>query len=268
MFIKKVELKLKGLLLYFSATGNTKYIAKCIQQNFFDKGHYIDLQSLEENNKINIDIYDFLIIGSPKYYEYIPHFLIEWTQKNIPKASKPINTILFCTGASHTATSFKSLENVLIKKNYQVVMTSTFQMPNNYLISFFSPTQIDKCNFYSNNSYKKVNKVVNDFLNDTHEIEKISPFIGFLCNKTSSFFSRKAKNKSKKFSISSNCNKCNKCIRNCPANNISLKNNKITFGENCILCTRCLNSCSENAILYNNKKYEQYRYHINTISFK
>ena len=48
------------------------------------------------------------------------------------------------------------------------------------------------------------------------------------------------------------CRKCGKCVRLCPADNISIDgHNKLReFSGRCILCLRCYNFCPDHAIMY------------------
>lgn len=253
---------MKGLILYFSGTGNTKYIAKCIQQEFFDSGCFTDLISIENSPKINLDKYDFLVIGSPKYYECVPFFFLKWIKKNFPNSKNIIKTILFCTGTSPTNTSFSKLSKILKDKNCEIVATKTFQMPNNYLIGIYKNTVPNNCEKYSVKGCKKARELVNNFLIDISSIEKINPIIGLLCENISKTFCKSSRNKAKSFSVSVDCSKCNRCVNACPTNNIKIVNNRINFKNKCILCTRCLNICPKNSILYKNKKITQYKYHL------
>ncbi|MCY6372148.1 EFR1 family ferrodoxin [Clostridium ganghwense] len=256
---------MKGLLIYFSGTGNSKFIAKRIKNEFIKQGHEVTLYSIEENLTIDWESYDFLILGSPKYYEHTPLFFINWIENNVPKLPSPINVIIFCTASAPVATSFKYLQKILEKKNCYVVTTKTFQMPNNYSIGMFSTTSEEKYEIYSKWSGEKAALMIENFLYAVYSIEKINGFIGFLCKNVSSFFCNSAKHKSKNFSVNSDCIKCKQCIKNCPNDNIEIKNDKIVFKNNCIFCTRCINSCPKNAILYKNKKPKQYTYNLNEL---
>ena len=44
------------------------------------------------------------------------------------------------------------------------------------------------------------------------------------------------------------CSKCGKCVNNCPAKNISLKEGKIKFGNKCLMCQKCAMYCPSQAI--------------------
>ncbi|MCY6958177.1 EFR1 family ferrodoxin [Clostridium brassicae] len=259
---------MEGLLVYFSGTGNSKFIAECIKKEFSKRGHNITLYSIESKAPINWYNYEFFIFGSPKYYEYSPLFFINWIKKNVPTLNHGANCILFCTGSAAIATSFKSLEKILKKKHLSVVTTKTFQMPNNYLIGLFNPTDKDKYSIYSKWNFEKIGLMVQDFLDNIYNIEKINPLIGFMCEKVSYYFCKSAKHKSKNFSVNSNCTKCTQCIRNCPTNNIELIDDKIIFKNNCVLCTRCINFCPKNAIIYKNRKVNQYNYNLKQLNLR
>lgn len=259
---------MKGLLIYFSATGNTKFIAKCIQREFFDKGDYIQLKSIEDISNITLDNYDFLILGSPKHYEYIPKFFIDWIKKTLPLSSKPINTILYCTGVSPTITSFDYLIKVLRKKNCNVVITKTFQMPSNYLIGMYKQTSDYNTIQYSLQSNENAKDLVQKFKLGIYNIEHVGSFIAFMCKNISSYYFKKSGRRGRNLSINGQCDNCLKCVRNCPTNNIHIEDKHILFKDKCIMCTRCINSCPQNAILYKNKIPKQYKYHLNEISFK
>lgn len=250
--------KMNGLLIYFSGTGNTKYIAQCIKNEFINEKDTITMYSIEEHFKINPSEYNFLILGSPKFYEYTPKFFMKWIKENLPAAQIPMETIVFCTGCAPTKTSFKDIEKILFKKKYIVVMTKTFQMPNNYLIGKYRGTPKEKYSQYYKNSKEKAINLVNNFKNNIYSKETIGFIISGLFKNISYLCSSKTSSKAKNFSVNLNCTSCGLCEQCCPTQNIKIIDGKITFGDKCIFCTRCVNSCPTNAILYNNKIPEQY----------
>lgn len=56
------------------------------------------------------------------------------------------------------------------------------------------------------------------------------------------------------------CTKCKWCIKNCPTNNIILKDDRIIFEDKCIICMRCYNFCPNKAIQMTNKTKNIARY--------
>ncbi|MDZ7542480.1 hypothetical protein GNF83_14950, partial [Clostridium perfringens] len=128
--LEKGRFILKGLILYFSGTGNTKFIANKLCEEFIKNKCNIDMHSIEENMNIKKYSYDYLIIGFPKYFEYIPEIFMEYIKDNINYSEKEIKTMIFSTGRNVIKSSFKELEDLLLEKNYKVVITKNFKMPN------------------------------------------------------------------------------------------------------------------------------------------
>ena len=60
----------RALILYFSGTGNTEYIANKISLLLKEMDFNVEIHSIEETYPIIPNQYDILILGCPKYYEY------------------------------------------------------------------------------------------------------------------------------------------------------------------------------------------------------
>lgn len=56
-----------------------------------------------------------------------------------------------------------------------------------------------------------------------------------------------------RFSVSSACTLCGKCVKNCPAENIVIADGKVSFGNKCIVCQACYHRCPNQAVMYQNK---------------
>ncbi|NNJ28752.1 4Fe-4S binding protein [Lacrimispora defluvii] len=46
------------------------------------------------------------------------------------------------------------------------------------------------------------------------------------------------------------CTSCGLCVRQCPAENISIEKGKVKFHTSCSACLRCVYSCPNHAINY------------------
>ena len=67
----------KIAVIYFSGTGNTKFIAKNIKNKLQEYGYESDLINIEKD-KINPNDYKFLIIGAPVYVDRYPEILLKY----------------------------------------------------------------------------------------------------------------------------------------------------------------------------------------------
>ena len=70
----------KIAVIYFSGTGNTKFIAKNIKNKLQEYGYESDLINIEKD-KINPNDYKSLIIGAPVYVDRYPEILLKYMEK-------------------------------------------------------------------------------------------------------------------------------------------------------------------------------------------
>ena len=63
------------------------------------------------------------------------------------------------------------------------------------------------------------------------------------------------------FQVSDACTGCGQCVRNCPMNNISLRDRKPVWGRECTHCMACICYCPAKAIEYGKKSIGKPRYH-------
>lgn len=250
---------MKGLILYFSGTGNTKHIAEIIDKRFKEKGHETSLLPLDKNLDLNGITYDFLMIGCPKYMEYIPIFLIDMLKEKISYSQSEKKVVLFCTEAGPVKTSFLDYELVLREKNHNVIMTKSITMPNNYFLSkMYKPRSLQENIECVKKGQLKAIQLVDDFLEEKYQVERLNKFLIKILRKIGFKYAKKYEKNGKYFTISESCNGCGKCKRNCIVGNIDFLENKPVFNNKCIGCLKCINSCPYNAILYKNRKIHQY----------
>ena len=88
-------------IIYFSGTGNTKFVAQNIAKKLQQWGEELDLINIEKD-KIIPTHYKYLIIGGPIYIDRYPEILIKYAKDNLknnkikkeksnPKENKPID---------------------------------------------------------------------------------------------------------------------------------------------------------------------------------
>lgn len=244
-------------ILYFSGTGNTKYVADYLGEKLKNENHIVKIDSIDENPIVDKDV-DLLIIGGPNYASNLPEKLLKWVVKNVPENNS--NAIVFCTSAGRVnAHGVDSLENKLKKKGYNIVSKETFVMPRNFYFGKYPQNTDDEINQILSQTNEQLDELLknikfNNYKNENKEITSILKIDFF-----AKLFNFIAKFIGKSFSVDNSCIKCGKCIKNCPKANISYdKNKNIKFGNDCMACMRCIHNCPKHSISYNNKKYDQY----------
>lgn len=137
----------KCLIVYYSASGNTKGVTKIIEQLLDAEGKYFDvlpLQIKNNNHDLNIEQYDHVFIGTPTYGEGLTpnpvldllRYLLKHNEFDLPPFS------VFGTGDTQWATYCKAVDEVeyhLSKKTMVVEKLKIEQYP-------ISDNQINKIN--------------------------------------------------------------------------------------------------------------------------
>ena len=257
---------MKGIILYFSGTGNTKFVATKIAEEFRKNGCEIDMHSIEEKIDLKDFSYDYLILGFPKYFEYIPKIFFEFLDDNLFDSLKEVKTMIFSTGKDKAKAYFNELEKKLLIKNYKVIVTKNFQMPDSYTLSKgYKMVKGKELREIFDKSLAEIKDTVVNFLTDNYMKEEISEIKSSIYKTINKFKTKDLYKNSMRFSVNSNCDKCNLCVNSCPTNNIENIAGEIKFRDNCIMCCRCVNACPKNAIMYNEKEHSQYKENIDLI---
>ena len=251
---------MKILVLYFSGTGNTKFIAKKFENRLSKKDYFVDCVSVENMSPEKVEIYDLLIFGFPVYGYDMPVFLKEYVGNITIPSSKGV--ILFSTIGYNGGNSLTRAAKLFQDKGFLVIGSREFLMPGNdgLIISKKNSKNarrvLDKD--YGNSkaiesSVKGIVKKIDELSNGNIEekdvrlpkkrilyciITPIMRFVFFLFEKIFT----------KKFRADESCIDCGLCEEICPADNISIENGEVKFKDNCYFCLRCINQCPAEAI--------------------
>jgi ferredoxin/flavodoxin len=251
---------MKALILYFSGTGNTEYVAKKISRILNELQVASEMHSIEEKYIINPNNLDMLILGCPKYYEYPVLDFIKYLKNTLPHSNKTIPAMIYCTQAGPLITDFKKIERILKTKNYNLTVERSIPLANNFtILKMFPPTKDEKLEINLDNLDKDLKPLLSNFMKGQLIKENPNIVLRILCYLSAIIFTPIFAHFAVKFSTSFSCTNCGLCVKKCPRQNITLHNNKIKFNNKCIFCMRCIHSCPVHAILYNNKECTRYK---------
>ena len=261
---------MKILILYFSGTGNTEFIAQYIDKHLNCDMYDIELFPLELFEKENISKYDILIFGFPVYGFDIPVFIQEYL-KDIP-ITRTKSVFIFCTKAFSSGISITHAAQIFKKAGYNPLGYADVKMPGSDGLAFLkkdsnivyklSIRDFSKIEAADNiiNRIKEVIKALED-----SDVERV--YLNINSNIFVSFFSAILKKVfilmedwlKKRFWANNDCITCLKCEKICPSKNIKV-NEKVSFGSNCYLCLRCLHQCPKEAIQIGKKTVGKFRW--------
>lgn len=234
------------MILYFSGTGNSAYVAKRIGKEIADET--VDLFEKIRNHDFSpMHANRPWIIVSPTYAWRIPRILQHWLENTTLSGSREIYFVMTCGG--NVGNAEKYLEKLCGVKNMQSAGCYPIVMPENYIALFTTPDQ---------------DEALEIIRHAEHEIDKM---IGLI--KNGERFPRPRLNckdkissgivndlfyplfvHAKKFYAKDTCISCGKCAEVCPLNNIGLKDGKPIWGEDCTHCMACICRCPAEAIEY------------------
>ncbi|NLD45714.1 MAG: hypothetical protein GX660_00750, partial [Clostridiaceae bacterium] len=239
------------LVVYYSGTGGTKRIADEFEAVFTSKKHKVVKCSLDKRNydtfkEKNRDLFNeinLIILLYPVYALEAPKLIFEWLE-GLPAGKNTSTVVVSVSGGGEIWPNTSCRVNVikaLEKKNYDVVYEKMMVMPANVLIQISDHLVMHLLNCIP----EKVNKIVNDILDGRKRRDKIhiSTYVFSLLH-----MEKHTKGFSNYFRIRDNCSACGWCIKNCPIENIELKNRIPKFGNNCVGCLRCVYGCRNKSI--------------------
>lgn len=245
------------MILYFSGTGNSEYVARRISEEVNDSLLSIT-SSLMSESMLRIPKSQVVTFVTPTYAWRIPRVVEEWIRKNTYLRGQKVYFIMTCGADTGDAGAF--LKKLCEEKQLEYMGYETIVMPENYLAMFKvseeeeakkiiqkSEPLVLKASEYIRNGEKIPEKKVGG-------LDKIKS--GIVNDMFYPLFV-----KTKKFYSTNKCIGCGKCEKVCPLHNIELKNGKPMWGKNCTHCMACITSCPVEAIEYGKKSKGQPRYH-------
>ncbi|WP_297523137.1 EFR1 family ferrodoxin [uncultured Clostridium sp.] len=252
---------MKGVILYFSGTGNTRRVSELYKKHLVNIGYKIDLIDISKRTE-PLEEYDLYLLGSPTYSKVaIQNLEIFFDNYINQKVSTNKKFMTYVTHSWSDVYGHLTLKSYIEKKGYKVYSANTFLMPNGfYMMNKEKQNAQEKSQLFKA-ANKKVFKVIQNFEKNLKFIEEKSTI-----KRQASQILYKGLNKTwiptfakKNLSVNNDkCTKCSLCVKQCPSKNISLETGKITFSNKCLACAKCLNICPKNAFLAKGKEFEQF----------
>ena len=243
---------MKGIIYYFSGTGNSYYIAKKLSQ-------ILDMK-LCNINKMETTIQEYMEIGIvvPVYAAHAPATVLEHINKTVFLREQRIFTVISFAGSRGFASN-EMFQTIMEKENCSV-RSYKIRMPGNSVLEYGSfPKFIQKRLLHS--AERKIEKIAREVMNHT-DTKRISPnLLARIYYKNGVRMRELFSEKGNKFYADSTCAKCKLCKRICPVGNIEWTENHPEWGEKCQQCMACVQWCPQNAVCHPDLPKERKKYH-------
>lgn len=246
------------MVLYFSATGNTEFIAQEIAKRTGDTCVNL-LTRIKEQDFSPIHSEKPFVICAPVYVCEIPRFMAKYLKKVTFTGSKDVCFIL--TSGGYCGPSGVLLKKIFKRKKMNCLGHAEFKMPRNYVASDDYPMlEKEQVEQRITESYHQLDAVASDILNGkTLSARRVIFFETWITVPFNPVWC-KFKLKAKDFHVENTCMGCGKCEKLCPLNNINLVDKKPVWADTCTHCMACIANCPVNAIQYGNITQKKERY--------
>jgi len=233
------------VMLYFSGTGNSKYIAELFSRNMS-----IPCHSIEEgiNFKEIIETEDTIGFCYPIYMLCVPRIMREFVAQHM-KSLNGKQVIIFCTQLWHSGDGTRRFAALFPKNYIDVIYTEHFFMPNNMNDIPLLPVANDESlkKTLARES-KRMDSVCNNIKNGKIKKRGFSFGSRMLGFPQAVFLGATERRANRVLRIDEDCTKCGLCIAICPMKNFSMEDGEVKHNHNCTMCYRCNNKCPQKAI--------------------
>ena len=234
------------IILYFSGTGNTKYLsehfAEIMKSTSYSIEDNVDFEGLISRNETIAFCY-------PIYGSCVPEIMRDFVLKH-KVYLKEKNLIIFSTQMLFSGDGARVFTELIEDIDVNIIYAEHFNMPNNICNFFLLPVKTrEKARRVLEKADRKLVKTCNHIKSgkvNKRGFNIFSAYVGLLSQRM--YFRIIEKKAKKDVRISPNCNSCGKCVKVCPRKNLEIHDNKINQKGKCTLCYRCVNICPQKAI--------------------
>ena len=240
------------MILYFSATGNSKYVATRITEKAQDE--MIGIADCIAENKYTFEDKQIGVI-TPTYFWGMPSIVSDFLKKAEFHTEYLYFIVTYGTTPGATgALAKEAIQNRDIDAYYSVRMVDTYT-------PIFDISTKEQQRKFTQNTEAEIEAVIK-LVQERHSNKRMKLSVPAFVVKgiAQPIYNRKARRTSR-LSVDENCIGCGLCAKKCPVQAIQMQDGKpVWVKEKCVMCLGCLHRCPKFAIQCGNKtrKHGQY----------
>ncbi|GCF94161.1 flavodoxin [Enterococcus florum] len=249
------------MILYFSGTGNSRYVAELLANELGDELRSLN-QLIKEQKTMALVSERPWVIVCPTYAWRPPRIVIEFIEQTYFTGSQKVYFFMTCD--TNTLNAIRYIHEICQKKDWELTGFAEIIMVDNYIVLAKSIRPDEEIQKRINQAEKTVKLLAKRIAvnGSLPSFSKTGGLAGaFISGPVNSFFYRVLIN-GKGFYAAPQCLQCGKCATVCPLNNIQLTSDKPCWGRNCTHCMACIGICPVQAVEYKNKTQGKKRYYL------
>ena len=244
------------MVLFFTGTGNSRYIAERIAEALGDEFLSMnDRIKAGEPSPVASD--ERLVIVTPTYAWRIPRIVRDWLVKTSFPNAKQAWFVMTCGSEIGNAGAY--LQKLCAETGFVFRGVQEVVMPENYVAMFYVPGETESAEIRTRAdktlaqaaAFLRAGQTLPHHkagLIDRVKSTVVNPVFYAVCIS------------SKAFTVSDACIGCGKCAASCPVTGIALKNDRPVWTGACTHCMACICGCPTAAIEYGRKSLDKPRY--------
>ncbi len=246
------------MIIYFSATGNCKYVAEYIAYETNDTA--ASMQTINQPIKLNDG--ESLGIITPTYCWKTPSVVDDLLEKMKIETGNDNYVFSVSTYGTTPGQSAEFINRFLKKKNIKLNARFKVKMPDTWtpIFNLSDKEKVAEINRAEIPQIKEVIKMVQERTCGDFISAKVPTSVISVCSGAYYDVLRKTKH----LKVKESCIGCGLCAKNCPVNAIEMKDGKpIWVKDKCTMCLQCLHKCPKYAISYGRgitDKHGQYQH--------
>ena len=249
------------MVLYFTGTGNSRYIAQHIAEA-------IDDELLSMNDRIKAGDYspvetdERLVIVTPTYAWRIPRIVRDHLAETDFSCGAQAWFVMTCGSEIGNAAGYN--QALCREKQLTYMGTAQIVMPEIYFAMFNAP-QAEEARQIVARAEPEIDRVISAIsAKQEFAPPRNNLYDRFMSGPVNPIF-YSCFVKAKAFTASDACTGCGQCAKLCPTNSITIQHGKPVWGGDCTHCMACICHCGAEAIEYGKKSLGKPRYHFEAL---
>lgn len=234
------------MILYFSGTGNSEYVAQKLGQAVGDEVLNL-FEAIKNSDFSERRSQRPWVVVAPTYAWRLPRILQAWLERTPLSGSAELYFVMTCGGSIGDAGRY--LAELCAQKGMNDRGCMEIVMPENYLALFTTPTREEALR-----TIEKADRGIESaarLLKGGEDFPR--PEVSFGGRVNSGLVNRLFYPlfvHAKKFYATDACVSCGRCVEVCPLGNVRLSGGKPVWGDRCTHCMACICRCPKEAIEY------------------
>lgn len=245
------------MILYFTGTRNSRYIARRLAEQLKDEAVSIGQRMKEGAPGTFLSQTPFVIV-SPVYMSRMPQEVEEFLRHSRFMGN---NAVYFVLTAGASVGNAESCCRKLCGEmglNYQG--TAAVAMPANYM-ALYDVIPKEEAKTAAAERLPLIDAIAQTIA-DGQALTPDPSLTGIKASTAIAPLFHRLMVKDRAFTVNDDCTRCGTCADLCPRNNIRLENGSPVWTGNCMHCMACISACPVRAIDYGRRTKKRQRYYL------